>query len=171
MSRALTELLKTVATFFSWRSPRTSGPRLWQRPIRDAKSDDLEAAERGVREHRMWDERWTPTASRSCFRNYENLRWDNVSNRCLTCAMVCRRAFARRSKILPISREIMPSGGGAGLVFYNGLLVSGWRRGAQSGAFTLSTMDDAQARDLDRPVWQFGLCGLWAMHHVVPSGH
>jgi sulfhydrogenase subunit beta (sulfur reductase) len=85
-------------------------------PACDATSDDLEAAERVVRQTaahmgRMMD---TDGIKELLYRNYEHPRWDNVSNRWLTCANCAPRAFARPSKTLPTSKAITPSAGGVG---------------------------------------------------------
>jgi sulfhydrogenase subunit beta (sulfur reductase) len=67
-------------------------------PTREAKSDDLEAAEQVVQQTAAHMGRTMDTKGikELLYRNYENPRWDNVSNRCLTCAnctMVCPTCF------------------------------------------------------------------------------
>ena len=51
------------------------------------------------------------------YRNYEHPRWDNVANRCLTCAnctMVCPTCFCSTVEDTPISKAITPNAGGGG---------------------------------------------------------
>jgi sulfhydrogenase subunit beta (sulfur reductase) len=67
-------------------------------PACDATSDDLVTAERVVLETTAHMGRTMNTSDikELLYRNYEHPRWDNVANRCLTCAnctMVCPTCF------------------------------------------------------------------------------
>jgi sulfhydrogenase subunit beta (sulfur reductase) len=96
---ALTELLEAGRHVFLVEIATKLGAELMADvPTREAKSDDLEAAERVVQETAAHMGRTMDTndIKELLYRNYENPRWDEVSNRCLTCAnctMVCPTCF------------------------------------------------------------------------------
>jgi ferredoxin len=94
---ALSDLVEIGCHVFLVEIPSELGAELMADvPARDAKSDDLEAAERVVRETAAHTGRTIRRHQEMLYRNYENPRWDEVSDRCLTCAncrMVCPTCF------------------------------------------------------------------------------
>lgn len=58
-----------------------------------------------------------------------------------------------------------------GFLFHAELFLHPRRERAHVREGALSPMDDAQAGCMDGPIWQFGLCGLWALYYVVPGGN
>ena len=108
------------------------------------------------------------------YRNRENPRWDDVADRCLTCGnctMVCPTCFchtvedvtdlageeAERTRLWDSCFTLDHS-------YIHGGSVHALDEGA------LPPVDDAQARDLDRPVRHLGLRRLRALHRLVPGG-
>ncbi|MGA7391219.1 MAG: 4Fe-4S dicluster domain-containing protein [Terrimicrobiaceae bacterium] len=96
---ALTELLEDGRHVFLVEIATELGAEVMAEvPMCDATGDDLEAAERVVRETAAHMGRTMDTTGikELLYRNYEHPRWDNVANRCLTCAnctMVCPTCF------------------------------------------------------------------------------
>jgi Fe-S-cluster-containing hydrogenase component 2 len=96
---ALTELLEDGRHVFLVEIATELGAEVMADvPMCDATSDDLEAAERVVRDTAAHMGRTMDTngIKELLYRNYEHPRWDNVANRCLTCAnctMVCPTCF------------------------------------------------------------------------------
>ena len=96
---ALTELLEDGRHVFLVEIATELGAEVMADvPMCDATGDDLEAAERVVRETAAHMGRTMDTSGikELLYRNYEHPRWDNVANRCLTCAnctMVCPTCF------------------------------------------------------------------------------
>jgi Fe-S-cluster-containing hydrogenase component 2 len=96
---ALTELLEDGRHVFLVEIATELGAEVMAEvPAYDATSDDLEAAELVVRETAAHMGRTMDTSGikELLYRNYEHPRWDNVANRCLTCAnctMVCPTCF------------------------------------------------------------------------------
>ena len=109
------------------------------------------------------------------YRNYEHPRWDNVANRCLTCAnctMVCPTCFCSTVEdTTDLTGDHAERWRRWDSCFTTEFSQSRRRRGAQNGTLALSPVDDTQAGDMDRPVWHFGVCRLRTVHHVVPGGH
>ena len=66
-------------------------------------------------------------------------------------------------------RHVRRAGAQMGFLLHHGFLLYPWRQRSQNAALALSAMDDAQARDLDRPVRHIGLRRLRPLHHVVPG--
>ena len=143
------------------RQRRGGGGRWPSWLARDAADDgELAAGERGGRAgaSQARAARWTRPTSRSLlYRNYEHPRWDDVADRCLTCGnctMVCPTCFCttRRGRDRPDRRASAERRARVGLVLHDGLLLRARRQRALDAALALPPVDDAQARDLGRPV-------------------
>ena len=132
-------------------------------------------ARAGASARARWAARSTPTGIRDLlYRNAEHPRWDEVADRCLTCGnctMVCPTCFcstvedvtdlageeAERTRLWDSCFTLEHS-------YIHGGSVR------ELGALALPPVDDAQARDLDRPVRHLGLRRLRPLHHLVPGG-
>ena len=108
-------------------------------------------------------------------RNLENPRWDDVAQRCLTCAnctMVCPTCFCTSvedSSDLAARRILALSA--LGFVLHHGLFIHPRRQCARQLTLALSPVDDSQARHLVRSVRYVGLRRLRPLHHLVPGRH
>ena len=107
--------------------------------------------------------------------NFDHPRWDNVAQRCLTCAnctMVCPTCFCTTvedvSDVTGDSRRALAQ---MGLLFHPEFLLHSRRQRAQLRQVALPAVDDSQAGFLDRPVWQLRLRGLRPLHHLVSGGN
>ena len=58
-----------------------------------------------------------------------------------------------------------------GLLFQPELLLHSRRQRALVRQVALPAVDDSQTGFVDRPIWQLRLCGLRALHYLVPGGH
>ena len=143
---------------------------------REAQAAELAAAERAIENAAAGQTRAIDTdgIKELLYRNRENPRWDDVADRCLTCGnctMVCPTCFchtvedvtdlageeAERTRLWDSCFTLDHS-------YIHGGSVHALDEGA------LPPVDDAQARDLDRPVRHVGLRRLRALHRVVPGG-
>ena len=109
------------------------------------------------------------------YRNYENPRWDEVAERCLSCGnctMVCPTCFCTTVEdVTDLAGEHVERyqrWDSCFTVDYSHIHGGAVRA---SHALALPPVDDAQARDLDRPVRQLRLRRLRALHHLVPGRH
>ncbi len=107
------------------------------------------------------------------YRNYEHPRWDEVAERCLACGnctMVCPTCFCTTVEdVTDLAGEHVERHQRWDSCFtidYSHIHGGAVR---SSDALALPPVDDAQARDLDRPVRQLGLRRLRALHHLVPG--
>ena len=107
--------------------------------------------------------------------NLTHPRWDEVAERCLTCGnctMVCPTCFCTtvedHSDLTGTSAERVRKWDSC---FTMDFSYHPWRQRAHIRQFALPAMDDAQARELDRPVRHFRLRRLRALHHLVSGGH
>ena len=107
--------------------------------------------------------------------NPTHQRWDDVAARCLTCAnctMVCPTCFCTT-----VEDHTDLTGQTAERVrrwdscFTLGFFLHPRRQRADRRQVALPAMDDAQARELDRPVRHLGLRRLRPLHHLVPGRH
>ena len=108
--------------------------------------------------------------------NLEHPRWDDVAERCLTCGnctMVCPTCFCTSVEdASDLAGQRDGSARGAGIP------ASPWTSPTSTAAacapraqVALPPVDDAQARDLDRPVRHVGLRRLRPLHHLVSGRH
>ncbi len=113
--------------------------------------------------------------SSSCTKRYEHPRWDEVAERCLTCAnctMVCPTCFCTTVEDATDltgerhrARRVWDSCFTLDFSYIHGGSVR------TSRELALPPVDDAQAGDLDRPVRHLGLRRLRPLHHLVPGRH
>ena len=107
--------------------------------------------------------------------NLNHPRWQQIADRCLACGnctMVCPDVFllCGRRGGRPLWRK-RHSATCLGFVFHGRALLHQYRNDPQVDRFALSPMANSQASDLARPVWRIGLCGLRALHYLVPRGN
>ena len=107
--------------------------------------------------------------------NLEHPRWDDVAERCLSCGnctMACPTCFCTTVEdVTDLTGEHVErhqKWDSCFTVDYSHI-HGGAVRGTTKVA--LSPVDDAQALDLVRPVRQFRLRRVRALHHVVPGRH
>ena len=107
------------------------------------------------------------------YRNLEHPRWDEVAERCLTCGnctMVCPTCFCTTvedaTDLTGEHVERTSAWDSCFTIDYSHMHGGSVRR---SAAVALPPVDDAQARDLVRPVRQLRLRRLRALHHLVPG--
>ena len=108
------------------------------------------------------------------YRNMEHPRWDEVSERCLTCGnctLVCPTCFCHTvedvSDLAGEEAERVRQWDSCFNLDHSYIHGGSVR---QLLALALPAVDDPQARDLDRPVRHLGLRRLRALHHLVPGG-
>ena len=108
------------------------------------------------------------------YRNIEHPRWDEVSERCLTCGnctMVCPTCFCHTVEdVTDLAGEEAERVRRWDSCF---TLDHSYVHGGSvrnSPPVPLPAVDDPQARDLDRPVRHLRLRRLRALHHLVPGG-
>ncbi len=107
------------------------------------------------------------------YRNMEHPRWDEVSERCLTCGnctLVCPTCFCHTVEDMSdLAGRGGRTGSALGLLLQPRPLLYPRRQRPQLPALALPAVDDPQARHLDRPVRHLRVRRLWAMHHLVPG--
>ena len=108
------------------------------------------------------------------YRNMEHPRWDEVSERCLTCGnctLVCPTCFCHTvedmSDLAGEEAERVRQWDSCFTLDHSYIHGGSVRNSAPS---PLPAVDDSQARHLDRPVRYLGLRRLRALHHLVPGG-
>ena len=128
----------------------------------------------GARGRRRWAARWTLPGSRISSTGTTSIRGGTTSPRgaspAPTARWSARPASAHRRRHGRPDRRARRAVAEVGLLLHAGsLLHPRWQR-PRVGALAISSVDDPQARDLDRSVRHVGLRGLRALHHVVPRG-
>ena len=176
---ALTEVLEDARHYFvvdvgirTWRGrARRRGSR-----ARADEDEQRRAAEAHARARAQMGRELDVTGIKELlYRNYEHPRWDEVADRCLTCGnctMVCPTCFCTTVEdTTDLDRRARRAPSAVGFVLHGRLLAHPRRRRPQLRALPLPPVDDAQARNVDRPVRQLGLRRLRTLHHLVPGRH
>ena len=106
--------------------------------------------------------------------NLEHPRWDEVSERCLTCGnctMVCPTCFCTTVEdVTDLAGETAERTRQWDSCFTLDFSYVHGGSVRSSLEIALPPVDDPQARDLDRPVRHLGLRRLRPLHHLVPGG-
>ena len=107
------------------------------------------------------------------YRNYENPRWEEVAERCLSCGnctMVCPTCFCTTVEdVTDLAGEHVERHQRWDSCFTVDYSQHPRRRRPRLDALALPPVDDPQARDVDRSVRQLGLRRLRSLHHLVPG--
>jgi hypothetical protein len=144
-------------------------------PACDATSDDLEAAERVVRQTaahmgRMMD---TDGIKELLYRNYEHPRWDNVSNRWSPVRTVPHVLLLDRRRHYRPPRRSRRALAALGLMLHDGVLLHWRRRSAQNGVLALSPVDKLASWCLlighprSSKIGRLIYCGEWIESHAL----
>ena len=174
---ALTEVIDGDAHYFVCDAGTERGAEIVaELPTGAAGPAEVEAADAGVARAAANQGRVMETEGikELLYANLEHPRWDEVSERCLTCGnctMVCPTCFCTtvEDEQRP-RREHRRADEALGLLLHDGFLLRPRRQRPRLGAVPLPAVDDPQARHLDRPVRNFRLRRLRALHHLVPGG-
>ncbi len=153
---ALTELLQGERHYFLVEVGSARGAEvLAEVPHQPATDADRQQAERVLDDTARHMGRRLETAGikELLYRNYEHPRWDDVAERCLTCAnctIVCPTCFCTTvedvTDLTGGSRRTLAA---MGFVLHGGFFLHPRRQCARHTALALSPVDDAQAGHLD----------------------
>ena len=178
---ALTEVLDGDGTTSSSRSAAKRGAALLARVEPPAPA----TGRRGRRRRESWSARpaqhgprpWTPTDIKDLlYRNLEHPRWDDVAERCLTCAnctMVCPTCFCTTVEDTTdlTGRDAERVRGAGTRASPSTSPTSTAAACAPRHAPRYRQWMTHKLATLDRPVRHLGLRRLRALHHLVPGRH
>jgi sulfhydrogenase subunit beta (sulfur reductase) len=169
---ALTEVLKSEHYFVVEVGSEAGKEILQEMPYAIASPADQETAQQIVTETAQQMGRTMPTEGikELLYNNLEHLRWDNVAERCLTCAnctMVCPTCFCSTvedtTDLTGDHAERWRHWDSCFTMDFSYLHGGSVRVSAKS----LSPMDDPQISIVDRSIWYIWLCWLWTMYYLV----
>jgi ferredoxin len=107
--------------------------------------------------------------------SYRAERWDDVASRCLTCGnctMACPTCFCTSVEdVTDLDGDHAERWQHWASCFDLDFLLPAWRAGPGLRQQPVPAMAHPQAGHLARPVRQFRLCRLWAVHRLVPGRH
>ena len=171
---ALTELMDEGGHRFLVEVGSQAGAELLSTIEPKAATEDDRGRAQGVSEEcasQMGRELDTDGIKELLYRNMENPRWDEVSERCLTCGnctLVCPTCFCHTVEdVTDLAGEEAERVRLLDSCFTLDLFLHPRRQHPQLGTLALPPVDDPQARHLDRPVRDLRLRRLWALHHLV----
>ena len=174
---ALTEVVDAARHFFLVEIGSARGADLvGGLPHRTASAEDKQAADAVVAHAAAHMGRTLDTdgLKELLYRNHEHPRWDEVAERCLTCAnctMVCPTCFCTTVEdMTDLTGTHAERRRKWDSCFTLDFSLHPRRQHPAVGQGALPPVADAQAGVLDRPVRHVGLRRLRPVHHLVPGG-